>query len=204
LEDDRTVCELTNTDLELADGSVLAKEQLGIRRERALAAEVVETIEVRNFSAEQVGCVLELAFAADFADMFVVRGSPVGRRGAMQEPAWEGQELLFAYDGADGRARTTRIAFEPPPSDARKAVMLFALALEPGGSKTVRLTVSLADEGPGPLEPRPMLSRRRPGFATVDVESDNQLFDRALARSFQDLRMLVTRERSENFFAAGI
>ncbi len=205
LEDDRTVCELTNTDLELADGSVLAKEQLGIRRERALAAEVVETIEVRNFGAEPVSCVLELGFAADFADMFVVRGAPVGRRGKLLEPAWERHALIFAYDGADGRARTTRISFEPKPSEARDALALFALALERGGSETVRLTISLADEGPGPLEPRPMLSRRRrPPFGAVGVESDNQLFDRALARSFQDLRMLVTRERSENFFAAGI
>jgi glycogen debranching enzyme len=41
-------------------------------------------------------------------------------------------------------------------------------------------------------------------FGAVGVESDDELFDRALARSFQDLRMLVTRECGENFFAAGI
>jgi glycogen debranching enzyme len=161
LEDDRTVCELTNTDLELADGGVLAKEQLGIRRQRTLAAEVVETIEVRNFAAEPVSCLLELAFAADFADMFVVRGAHIGKRGKLHEPAWERHTLLFAYDGADGRVRTTRISFEPPPTEVRDASAVFALALERGGSETVRLTISLADEGPGPLEPKPVRSRRR-------------------------------------------
>jgi glycogen debranching enzyme len=206
LEDDRTVCELTNGELELADGTVLAKEQLGIRRERALATDVVETIEVRNFGAEPISCPLELAFAADFADMFHVRGASIGRRGRLHEPAWQRQELVFAYDGADGRARSTRIACEPPPSDTRDdASAVFALELAPRSSQTVRLTISLADEGPGPLEPRPArLARRRPPFGAVAIESDDELFDRTLARSFQDLRMLVTRERGENFFAAGI
>jgi glycogen debranching enzyme len=64
VEDDRSVCELTNPDLELADGTVLPKERLSIRRERALGREVVETIEVRNFGPEPVGCRLDLGFAA--------------------------------------------------------------------------------------------------------------------------------------------
>jgi glycogen debranching enzyme len=48
------------------------------------------------------------------------------------------------------------------------------------------------------------LARRRPPFGAVAIESDDELFDRTLAPSFQNLRMLVTRERGENFFAAGI
>jgi glycogen debranching enzyme len=206
VEDGRSVCELTNPDLELADGTVLPKERLSIRRERALGREIVETIEVRNFGPEPVGCRLDLEFAGSFEDMFVIRGAAVGKRGRLHRPAWTRARLLFRYDGADKRSRTTLVGFAPPPSTKGPgALATYKLALEAGERVTVRLTILLEDQGPGALETKPVLSRRgEASFATVSVESDNELFNRALERSFQDLRMLATRERGETFFAAGV
>ena len=206
VEDDRSVCELTNPDLELADGTVLPKERLSIRRERALGREVVETVEVRNFGPEPVGCRLDLEFAASFDDMFVIRGAAVGKRGRLHRPAWTMDGLLLRYDGADKRTRTTLIGFAPPPSaKGPGAAATYELALEAGERATVRVTISLRDQGPGALESKPVSSRRgEASFATVSVKSDNELFDRVLARSFEDLRMLATRERGETFFAAGV
>ncbi len=69
----------------------------------------------------------------------------------------------------------------------------------------MRVTISLRDQGPGALETKPVSSRRgEASFAAVSVKSDNELFDQVLARSFEDLRMLATRERGETFFAAGV
>jgi glycogen debranching enzyme len=206
VEDDRSVCELTNPDLELADGTVLPKERLSIRRERALGRQVVETIEVRNFDPEPVGCRLDLEFATSFDDMFVIRGAAVGKRGRLHRPAWTRGGLLLRYDGADKRTRTALIGFAPPPSaKGPGAVATYKLALEAGERATVRVTISLEDQGPGALETKPVSSRRgEASFATVSVKSDNELFDQVLARSFEDLRMLATRERGETFFAAGV
>jgi glycogen debranching enzyme len=206
VEDDCSVCELTNPDIELADGTVLPKERLGIRRERALGREVVETIEVRNYGAEPVGCRLDLEFAAGFDDMFVIRGAAVGKRGRLHPPAWTKDGLLFRYDGADKRMRTTRIAFAPALNERGPGgAAAYKLALGPGERATVRLTILLQDEGAGSLEKKPVLTRRgEASFTTVAIESDNQLFDQVLARSFEDLRMLATRERGETFFAAGV
>ena len=205
-QDDRSVCELTNPDLELADGTVLPKERLSIRRERALGRKVVETIEVRNFGPEPVGCRLDLEFATSFDDMFVIRGAAVGKRGKLHRPGWTTGGLLLRYDGADKRKRTTLIGFVPPPSaKGHGAVATYKLALEAGERATVRITISLEDRGPGALETKPVSSRRgEASFATVSVKSDNELFDQVLARSFEDLRMLATRERGETFFAAGV
>ena len=206
VEDDRSVCELTNPDLELADGTVLPKERLSIRRERALGREVVETIEVRNFGPEPVGCRLDLEFATSFDDMFVIRGAAVGKRGRLHRPAWTRGGLRLRYDGADKRTRTTLIGFAPPPSARGPGgVATYKLALEAGEGATVRVTLSLEDQGPGALETKPVSSHRgEASFATVSVKSDNELFDQVLARSFEDLRMLATRERGETFFAAGV
>jgi len=206
VDDDRSVCELTNPDLELADGTVLPKERLSIRRERALGRTVVETIEVRNFGPEPVGCRLDLEFATSFEDMFVIRGAAVGKRGRLHRPAWTSDGLLLRYDGADKRTRTTLIGFGPLPSaKGQGAVATYKLALEAGERATVRITISLEDQGPGALETKPVSSRRgEASFATVSVKSDNELFDQVLARSFEDLRMLATRERGETFFAAGV
>ena len=206
VDDDRSVCELTNPDLELVDGTVLPKGRLSIRRERALGRKVVETIEVRNFGPEPVGCRLDLEFAASFEDMFVIRGAAVGKRGRLHRPAWTRGGLLLRYDGADRRIRTTLIGFSPPPSAKGPGpVVTYKLALEAGERATVRVTISLEDQGPGALEAKPVPSRRgEAAFATVSVKSDNELFDQVLARSFEDLRMLATRERGETFFAAGV
>lgn len=38
----------------------------------------------------------------------------------------------------------------------------------------------------------------------IEIESDNQLFNRVLERSFADLRMLLTYQREDIFFAAGV
>src|SRR6266571_3302001 len=62
VEDDRSVCELTNPGIELADRTVLPEERPSIRRECALGRQVAETIEVRNYGAEPVGCRLDLEF----------------------------------------------------------------------------------------------------------------------------------------------
>jgi len=204
-EDDRSVSELTNPDLELKRGHVIPKQQIGIRRERKLGKHVTEAIFFRNFGLEPVALEFELEFAAGFDSMFAIRGAEIGQRGKLYEPSWKGSRLEFRYDGADGRVRTTRLSFDPKPTrTGAHAVARYRLELTPGESKCIRVGIEIADKGPGVLENEPATWRRSPSFSSVSITSDNPLFNRVLERSFADLEMLVTRERGEVFFAAGV
>jgi glycogen debranching enzyme len=205
LEDDRSVCELTNPDLELPRGRTLPKERIGIRRERRLGDRVVETIELRNFSQEKVTLPLELEFGSSFDSMFVVRGAHPGKRGTLHRPRWHQDQLVLRYDGADGRTRTATLRFDPPPSRGAGGRAGYRITMEPSERTTIRIVASLTDEGPGTLETRPQQpSKARFAFSDVGIACDNDLFQRVIDRAFQDLRMLTTRERGETYFAAGV
>ena len=205
IEDDRSVSELTNPDLELGQNHVIPKQQIGIRRERKLGKRVSEAIFFRNFGLETVEFELELEFAAGFESMFTIRGAEVGKRGKLREPRWKGNRLEFRYDGADERVRTTTLSFDPPPARAGAGgVAGYRLELAPAASECIRIEIEIADRGEGAIETTPVTWRRAPSFSSVSISSDNALFDRVLERSFADLEMLATRERGELFFAAGV
>lgn len=202
---DRSVCELTNPDLLLENGRQLRREQIGLRRERILNAEVLEQLTVQSFASTDLELSIELVVAADFVDMFQVRGSEPGRRGRLRRPTWNGAVLSFRYDGADRRVRTTRVTFDPPPHEHTGTGRLsYRLQLPRGGQETLRMTVTLGDEGDGALEDRPAAMRGHRTLRSTAVKTSNPLFDRVLDRSFSDLRMLMTTERGDTYFAAGV
>ncbi|MEO6796683.1 MAG: glycogen debranching N-terminal domain-containing protein [Candidatus Dormibacter sp.] len=203
-EDNVFRAELTNPDLELGHGQALSRDRISIRRQRTIARTVTETIEVANFSSDAVDFELDLEFGASFESMFVVRGADPGKRGTLHAPRWSGKTLTFRYDGADERRRTTKLTFDRPPSQHQAGAASFDVHLRAAGKTTITITVELEDRGSGELENRPTGTPSNPPLHEVQVESDNPLFDRVLNRSFDDLRMLLMREREETFFAAGV
>ena len=196
--------ELTNPDLELGHGQVLSKYRIGIRRQRSIERTVTETIDVANYSGDPVRLTLDFEFAASFESMFVVRGADPGQRGRLHDPQWSGMTLTFRYDGADERVRTAKLSFDRPPSRHRGSAASFDVHLETAGKTTIAITIELEDRGAGVLESRPTGKVSHPPLQDVQVETDNPLFNRVLNHSFDDLRMLLMREREETFFAAGI
>ncbi|MDQ6710634.1 MAG: hypothetical protein M3Z11_08780, partial [Candidatus Dormibacteraeota bacterium] len=118
-EDDVFSSELTNPELDLGHGQVLAKDRIGIRRRRALSKTITETIEVANYSSDPVRLTLDFAFAASFESMFAIRGASPGKRGHLHDPHWSGKTLTFRYDGADKRVRTTTLSFDRLPARPR-------------------------------------------------------------------------------------
>lgn len=203
-EDNVFTTELTNPDLELGHGQVLAKDRIGIRRRREIGRTVKETIEVANYSSDRVHFNLDFELAASFESMFVVRGADQRKRGRLHPPHWSGKTLTFRYDGADQRVRTTRLAFDQKPSRHHAEGASFNLDLKPAEKATITITIELQDQGSGDLEITPTGKLSHAPLLGVRVETDNALFDRVLNRSFDDLRMLLMRERKETFFAAGV
>jgi glycogen debranching enzyme len=205
VQDDRSVSELTNPDLELENGKTISKQQIGIRRERALGETAEEKIFVRNYGLEPLTIEFELEFGCAFDSMFAIRGAEPGKRGTVRKPAWKEGRLELRYDGADGRVRTTTLGFDPAPlRTSSGGIARYRVELAPAQGTCIRVHVEVADRGQGELEEAPESWRRRRAFSGVEIKSDNSLFNRVLKRSFDDLHMLVTRERREVFFAAGV
>ncbi len=70
-------------------------------------------------------------FAADYADIFQVRGSKREATGELLRPIVEGDSVVLAYQGLDGRLRRTRLDFHPTPAQISQSSVRFQIALDP-------------------------------------------------------------------------
>ena len=146
--------------------------------------------------------------------MFVVRGMHAGRRGTQHPPRWDDGCLTFRYDGADGYTRTTSLHFSHAPDSRNESTLTYNLRLDTRERWDLTITCKVQQAGQSGLESLPKQTgggspihrqRARDGaLGGPSVETDNQLFNQVMARSFLDLHMLSMRERNQTFFAAGV
>jgi glycogen debranching enzyme len=111
--------QLANSAFVLEDGRTILPHTISLRRNRALSGAFVERIGLQSYNAEPVPVALDLLIAADFRDMFDIRGFVRGRRGTLADPEIRPHEVAFAYQGADGVLRRTRVRFDRRPIDIR-------------------------------------------------------------------------------------
>lgn len=217
----RAALELTNPDLHLAAGKLMQKEDLALRWERVLDAPHLQLCDVLTFcSHAQESCDIpvSLQFQAGFEDVFSVRGMPTRQRGQLRPPAWENDELHFQYTGSDEIERHVWIRFSPAPSARDTAGAQFTLALAPGQSVQLGVTIRLqeippngsaAQSEPQASDPKHVAHTLRQSSdawlqGQARVQSNSLLFDRALERSLRDLRVLRARLQGLEYFAAGV
>src|SRR5947207_3257299 len=107
--------DLTNPDLYEGDELAVPQQTLNIRRIRAVNGRLFERIRVKNYNPFPVSVDVDLSFAADYADIFEVRGLMRDVTGQYEPPVAEGRLAEFAYLGRDGVRRLTRIEFSTDP-----------------------------------------------------------------------------------------
>jgi glycogen debranching enzyme len=193
------VHELTNPDLELSSGAGLPAESLRIRIERRARADGVlrELIAVRSYHRQAIALPLELRLGADFVHMLELRGIVQKHERGPVEAGPGG----FSNVGRDGVRRRTAIEATPEPQTLDDGSLVFDLELEPRGAidLSVDFHVSEQDDGDGAAA-----VPRREHRSGTGVVSDDQLFDRILARSLQDLELLHSELDGHSYYAAGI
>jgi glycogen debranching enzyme len=112
-----TTLQLANSATVLPDGQALRARSISVRRIRFLQDGLHERIGFFNYNAFPVTATVRLSFAADFRDMFEVRGyHRRSEHGTIGMPALLGDELVLPYVGLDGVERCTRIRFGVPPA----------------------------------------------------------------------------------------
>ena len=93
-------------------GPSLARRELSVTRTRRIEGVLREQVTIESYSAMTEALEIELGLGVDMADIFEVRGYPRTARGTLCPVEVYDDRLVFAYDGLDGRRRTTTVTLD--------------------------------------------------------------------------------------------
>jgi glycogen debranching enzyme len=208
--------DLTNPELFEEDGRLaVAQQTLNVRRSRTIRGRVFERVRVKNYNAHGVRLTVSFSLAADFADIFEVRGFRRERRGQMEPPLAADQRVGFRYHGEDGLVRQTLVEFEPRPDRLRvvgdRVEAEFDLEVEGHGTRLISLTVDpVLGDGHRPRGRfEDAVHELRRSYEDWEREStrvitNNELFNQLLHRGLRDIRALYTETEHGEVVSAGI
>ncbi len=165
------------------------------------------SLRLQTYGMAAVAVEIALLFAADFADVFEVRGFHRPRSGRLWS-AIGTDRVVLGCDGLDGVVRRTVLAFSLPPTALAADSARFVLRLEPG--RAVELVLAVSFDEPSAAASAgsfaAALDRLRADAAArrVRVATSDRGFDRWLERSAADLRMLETATPHGPYPYAGV
>ncbi|HVJ42916.1 MAG TPA: amylo-alpha-1,6-glucosidase [Dongiaceae bacterium] len=215
LGDDNAVltCDLTNPDLfDQPRRSTLQHDLIHLRRSRFLwNATCFERLAVRNFDLRSRRIRLEITFAADFADLFEVRGTRRERRGVHHAAELSSDSVTLSYTGLDKRRRETCLRFDPAPTHLVGEQAVFDLELAPHESRFLFIQVT-CNAVSTPAGRRSFFGAlrdarralRASSSRSAMVATSNEIFNEAVRRSKSDLYTLITDTPEGPYPYAGI
>jgi len=204
--------DLTNSDLDLEDG-FLPRGSIHVFRAQLLyKGSFLERIRLKNFSTRPLQVPLEMAFDADFADIFEVRGLRRTKCGRRERKVPRPGRVLFVYHGLDGVTRMTRVSFSEEPVETGPDRAAFRIFLDPGESRDLLVearfepSVERGERSFSFKSARRVLESRYQAWreACCLVETSNDKFDDWIHRSQADLFMLITETEKGPYPYAGI
>jgi len=205
------VVDLTNPDMS-GDGAALEKGMIHVFRGMLLSQGVLhEHVRVMNYSRAPVDVTLAFEFAADFVDIFEVRGLARAQDGEHLAPTRGDGETTLAYRGRDGIVRRTRIGADRTADDRGDSYQRFDLHLEPQQDEDIHLSIAcevVGDECPR-CSYREAYARNKARQESHDagnceIHTSNEQFNGWLSRSFADLHMLTTATAQGPYPYAGV
>lgn len=217
LRDDNAMltCDLTNPDIFDDAGELrLAHDLVHLRRARFIwKGSCFERLLVRNFDVKRHRIGVQIDFAADFADIFEVRGTRRTMSGVLHTPEVGIDDVTLGYTGLDNVRRLTRLRFAPKPSEIAGDHAAFSFELEPRAAASLFIRI-ISDSG--------MRERRAPGrgfFSALrearrsqraiarhetSIHTSNEIFNESVRRSVSDLHVLITNTPQGPYPYAGI
>ena len=208
----RIEADLTNADLYQGETLRLPRDSVHIRKAMLLGVGVLfMRLQMTNFAAARCAFRLDLVYAADFVDLFELRGSKRARHGAMLPVDIRPAGLVLGYRGLDAVERRTQFDFEPAPASITSERARWQVDLAPGAKQTIAIEIRFTpgDRPPAPLsfiqtqhaETRRLTERAR---HAAKIETGHDGFNEWLTRSHADLAMLITDTADGPYPYAGI
>ena len=116
-ENDQLTVTLTNPDMLRASTVWAPLGTLHLVLKKFLwKSTLYQQLQVKNHGLESVGASITLHFAADYADIFEVRGMKRSARGEDLHPELTHDRVVLGYRGLDGIMRRTVFQFSPGPA----------------------------------------------------------------------------------------
>jgi len=198
----------TNGALRDTAGDTVPAQTLVVRRRRAVSGSLIETLSVSNYSHTGLEVDLRIEFAADFRDIFEVRGYPRRTPAAPVRGRCEADCAVFRYLGADGVQRSTTIAFSETPVRLTTRDAHFVLALGPRETREFSLEVSIDAEPSGTsvaTATAGVQREQREWLAeATHIETSRDDINALLRRSLLDIHALQTNTGTDAYLAAGV
>ena len=182
-----------------------------IERKRFLWDErMYERIRVTSYNTETIALPLGLYFEADFRDMFEVRGARRPARGRLSPPQPTGRSVAFHYDGLDGVARQSFVAFSETPQGLGADHAAFQISLITDECRELYIEVGIG-EAATPSRERFRAAAARARFAMrrrrrqgARLTTNGRLFNAWIDKSRADLALLTTPLKTGPYPYAGI
>jgi len=208
----RIAADYTNPDLIGAAGQEdMPRGTLHISRSRFIWAGVMyERLVVTNFGFRDVEATLSIGFAADFVDVFEIRGTSRDRRGTDLEPEVLADTVTLGYEGLDGIVRRTVLRLNPVPDELARSGAAYRLRLGPRARTAIEFSVSCDIGRPLPVVTRSVaikqLRRHIRAFheRQCRIDSGGSPLSYWTRRSLADIRQLLIGTPSGPYPCAGV
>jgi len=203
--------DLANLDVSRGESVAINRGTLHLLRSRFLWRDAAyEELEFMNYGIEALRVPVSISFAADFADIFEVRGTPREHKG-LQLDEETGQDcIVLAYQGLDGITRSTRIQCDPAPERIVGPMIKFEVDLKPKEARRFHLSMECKTNGARRVVAYPQAMRR--AFSEMhasaqsfpQIHSSNSRFNDWMNRSLADVQMMTIGNREKNYPYAGV
>jgi glycogen debranching enzyme len=205
--------DLSNPDF-LVDGKIdLRRENIHLNRMKFVwNGACYERVVVRNFSNRPLDLRLTYRIAADFADLFEVRGERRSARGEARAALEDNHRVMLRYKGLDAIERLTEIAFYPAPNTLTTGGATFQVSLKPRAMRRIFVRVGFTSAARGDWTGRTFYRRMRAARQALNelsaraasVDSSNSVYNEIVRRSVSDLYMLISDTPQGPYPYAGI
>ncbi|HXJ89706.1 MAG TPA: amylo-alpha-1,6-glucosidase [Candidatus Binatia bacterium] len=205
------VADLANVDVSENGSILIPRGTLHVIRSRFLWREVAyEELCMVNYGLTHLRIPIRIAFAADFADIFEVRGIRREHRGQRLADEITSNSILMTYEGLDHEVRRTCIECDPQPVKITPSDLRFEASVGPGESVSFHLSVDC-----NPYSHRRSIGYTRAmagaetemkaaSFNLCKISSSNDRMSRWIRRSLADVKMMTMGNPETNYPYAGV
>ena len=204
--------DLTNVDSASDGFPPLSRGTLHVFRLQFLRrASCYAQVRLLNYGAVPARISVLIKFAADFADVFEVRGTTRVHSGQRLADETTSDTVIMAYRGLDRVVRRTRLEFAPKPTSINEQQACFELALQPGEERSLFGVVACEHQ-----EEKPSHASFASAFSSLSapieeatlqdcrISTSSDSFNAWLNRSTADLRMLAEGNPEGPYPYAGV